>query len=133
VRLFRRGLAEPHDANGLALTFGGILVAALVALGTVYLGEQVMPLLFLILGWSEAVLQRAPLVAAPSAASPKASGSPLARGVAQGNVAQGNAAQGNAAQGNAAQGNAAQGNAAQGGVALMNAKPLQARRFRVMR
>jgi hypothetical protein len=60
VRLFRRGMAEPHDSNSLALTFAGILLAVFVTLGTVYLGEQVMPALFLILGWSEACLQRAP-------------------------------------------------------------------------
>lgn len=58
TRLFRRGMAEPPDANSLALTFAGILVAVFVTLGTVYLGEQVMPALFLILGWSEAVLKR---------------------------------------------------------------------------
>jgi len=64
VRLFRRGMAEPHDSNSLALTFAGILLAVFVTLGTVYLGEQVMPALFLILGWSEALLQRAPARAA---------------------------------------------------------------------
>lgn len=68
VRLFRRGMAEPHDSNSLALSFAGILLAVFVTLGTVYLGEQVMPALFLILGWSEAYLQRAPLrVAVPAA------------------------------------------------------------------
>jgi hypothetical protein len=67
VRLFRRGMAEPHDSNSLALTFAGILLAVFVTLGTVYLGEQVMPALFLILGWSEACLQRAPArVAVPA-------------------------------------------------------------------
>jgi len=64
LRLFRRGMAEAHDANSLALTFAGILLAVFVTLGTVYLGEQVMPALFLILGWSEALLQRAPARAA---------------------------------------------------------------------
>jgi hypothetical protein len=64
VRLFRRGMAEPHDANSLALNFAGILLAVFVTLGTVYLGEQVMPALFLLLGWSEALLQRAPVRAA---------------------------------------------------------------------
>jgi hypothetical protein len=70
VRLFRRGMAEPHDSNSLALTFAGILLAVFVTLGTVYLGEQVMPMLFVILGWSEAYLQRAPLRrAAPARAA----------------------------------------------------------------
>jgi hypothetical protein len=64
VRLFRRGMAEPHDSNSLALTFAGVLLAVFVTLGTVYLGEQVMPVLFLILGWAEALLQRSPLRAA---------------------------------------------------------------------
>jgi len=64
VRLFRRGMAEAHDSNSLALTFAGVLLAVFVTLGTVYLGEQVMPALFLILGWSEALLQRSPLRAA---------------------------------------------------------------------
>lgn len=77
-RLFRRGMAEAHDSNSLALTFAGILLAVFVTLGTVYLGEQVMPALFLILGWSEALLQRqrAPArAAAPlrAAAAPMAS------------------------------------------------------------
>ena len=66
LRLFRRGMAEAHDANSLALTFAGILLAVFVTLGTVYLGEQVMPVLFLILGWSEALMQRAPARAAVS-------------------------------------------------------------------
>jgi hypothetical protein len=70
VRLFRRGMVEPHDSNSLALTFAGILLAVFVTLGTVYLGEQVMPMLFVILGWSEAYLQRAPLRrAAPARAA----------------------------------------------------------------
>ena len=57
-------------ANGLRhLAKRGLdVVAALVSLGTVYLGEQVMPLLFLLLGWSEATLQRAPATAAAGAA-----------------------------------------------------------------
>ena len=77
ARLFRRGMTEPHDANSLALTFAGILVAVFVTLGTVYLGEQVMPALFLILGWSEACLQRA---RAPVAAAAGASVAAAARG-----------------------------------------------------
>jgi hypothetical protein len=70
VRLFRRGMVEPHDSNSLALTFAGILLAVFVTLGTVYLGEQVMPMLFVIHGWSEAYLPRAPLRrAAPARAA----------------------------------------------------------------
>ena len=68
LRLFRRGMAEPHDSNSLALNFAGILLAVFVTLGTVYLGEQVMPALFLILGWSEAYLQRGTVRSAVPAA-----------------------------------------------------------------
>ncbi len=81
-RLFRRGMAEAHDSNSLALTFAGILLAVFVTLGTVYLGEQVMPALFLILGWSEALLQRqrAPArAAAPVAAAAVRMASPRLR------------------------------------------------------
>jgi len=69
TRLLRRGMAEPPGADSLAPTFAGILVAVFVTLGTVYLGEQVMPVLFFILGWSEACLKRAPVRAAKPAAA----------------------------------------------------------------
>ena len=66
VRLFRAGMTEPVGSNSLSFTFAAILVAILVSLATVYLGEQAIPVFFLILGWAEAHLQR-PLPASASA------------------------------------------------------------------
>ncbi len=59
LRLMRRGMSEPREANSLAFTFVGMLLVVLVSVVTVYLGEQVLPILFLVFGWSEAWLQRA--------------------------------------------------------------------------
>ena len=58
LRLLRMGMKEPASSNSLSFTFAGILVAILVSLVTVYLGEQAMPVFFLILGWAEAHLQQ---------------------------------------------------------------------------
>lgn len=58
VRLFMFGMRTPASENSITFTFCGILIAVFVSLVTVYLGEQVMPALFLIFGWSEAVLQQ---------------------------------------------------------------------------
>lgn len=57
VRLFRKGMSEPPQANSLAFTFLGIIVAFFVSLVTVYLGENVVPAFFLMLGWAEAYIQ----------------------------------------------------------------------------
>lgn len=57
VRLYITGMREPLEANSLAFTFLGIIVAFFVSLVTVYLGENVMPALFLLLGWAEGYLQ----------------------------------------------------------------------------
>lgn len=57
VRLFRKGMAEPLEANSLAFTFLGIIVAFFVSLVTVYLGEGVVPAFFLLLGWAEGYMQ----------------------------------------------------------------------------
>ena len=51
-------MREPTGTNSLSFTFAGILIAILVSLVTVYLGEQTVPVLFLILGWAEAHLQQ---------------------------------------------------------------------------
>ena len=59
ARLMARGMVEPRGANSLAFTFVGMLLVVLVSVVTVYLGEQVLPILFLIFGWSEAWLQQA--------------------------------------------------------------------------
>jgi hypothetical protein len=58
-RLFLKGMAEPPEVCSLAFTFLGIIIAFFIALGTVYLGENVLPTLFLILGWSEGYLRGA--------------------------------------------------------------------------
>jgi hypothetical protein len=58
LRLLRMGMKEPVGTNSLSFTFAGILIAILVSLVTVYLGEQTVPVLFLILGWAEAHLQQ---------------------------------------------------------------------------
>jgi hypothetical protein len=42
--------------RALLFTLGSILIAVAVALATVYLGSQLYPILFLILGWSDACL-----------------------------------------------------------------------------
>ena len=57
LRLLRKGMAEPLEANSLAFTFLGIIVAFAVSIVTVYLGENVVPAFFLLLGWSEAYIQ----------------------------------------------------------------------------
>ncbi len=54
VRLVRRGLRDPAGTLSPGFTFAGILAAVAVSVGTVYLGEQVLPMLFFVLGWSEA-------------------------------------------------------------------------------
>jgi len=56
VRLFRKGMSEPVESNSLAFTFLGIILAFFVSLVTVYLGENVVPAFFLMLGWAEAYI-----------------------------------------------------------------------------
>jgi len=58
LRLFARGMADPGGKSSLGFTFAGVLIVVFVSLVTVYLGEQVLPLFFLVLGWSEAWLQQ---------------------------------------------------------------------------
>jgi hypothetical protein len=53
----RRGLAEAPGSHSPAFAFAGIFVAVFVALGTVYLGEQVLPTLFFMLGWAQGWLR----------------------------------------------------------------------------
>lgn len=57
VRLFFKGLSEPAHVSSLAFTFLGIVIAFFISLVTVYLGENVMPAFFMMLGWSEAYVQ----------------------------------------------------------------------------
>jgi hypothetical protein len=57
IRLFRKGMSEPLQANSIAFTFLGIIVAFAVSIVTVYLGEAVVPTFFLMLGWAEGYMQ----------------------------------------------------------------------------
>lgn len=57
VRLFRKGMAEPAAESSLAFTFLGIILAFAVSMVTVYLGENVVPAFFLLLGWAEGYIQ----------------------------------------------------------------------------
>lgn len=63
VRLIRRGLRAPPTAagrNDFAFALAGIFLAIFVSIGTVYMGEQVLPIFFLLTGWADAYLGRAP-------------------------------------------------------------------------
>ena len=58
VRLFRRGMRGPPQPEGTSLEFTlvGIYAAFGITLATVYMGNQVMPLFFLLTGWAEGYL-----------------------------------------------------------------------------
>ncbi len=58
TRLMRRSLREPRRDDSLHLTLAATLAAVFLSVVTVYLGEQVLPMLFLLFGWSEAILRR---------------------------------------------------------------------------
>jgi len=64
VQCVRRGLAEPSGGRGPGFAFTGIFLAIFVSLGTVYLGEQVLPTLFFMLGWAQGWLRAGPLFSA---------------------------------------------------------------------
>lgn len=53
VQQVRRGMQEPEGAPPLAFSFAAMFIAVLVALGTVYMGEQVVPTFFFMLGWAQ--------------------------------------------------------------------------------
>ena len=57
VRLLRHGLTEPAGHNSLSFCFLGMIVSVIVSLATVYLGENVLPALFFVLGWAEGFLR----------------------------------------------------------------------------
>jgi len=61
IRLLLRGLREPLPATGssLAFTLASMYVIYIVSIGTVYLGLQAVPMLFLITGWAEGYLRSA--------------------------------------------------------------------------
>jgi len=57
ARLLIQGLKEPAGHNSLSLCLMGTIASVLVSLVTVYLGENVLPAFFFILGWAEGFLQ----------------------------------------------------------------------------
>jgi hypothetical protein len=57
VRLLRHGLTEPSGHNSLSFCFLGMIISVIVSLATVYLGENVLPALFFVLGWAEGFLR----------------------------------------------------------------------------
>lgn len=57
IRLILHGLKEPVGHNSLAFCFAGMIIGVFVSLATVYLGENVLPAFFFILGWAEGLLQ----------------------------------------------------------------------------
>lgn len=63
VQCVRRGLFEPPGSQSPAFAFAGIFAAIFVALGTAYLGEQVVPTLFFVLGWAQGWLRGGTLAA----------------------------------------------------------------------
>ena len=58
VRLIFRGMKELPEAASMAMTHAGIIVMVAVSLVTVYLGEQVIPALFMIFAWADVCLLR---------------------------------------------------------------------------
>ena len=53
-QMVARGMKEPPGSSPLGFTFAGIFIAVFVSLGTVYMGEQVVPMFFFVLGWAQA-------------------------------------------------------------------------------
>lgn len=66
ARICRYGLLRSSDdpKRSLAFTLTGIFILCAVSISTVYLGAQTQPLLFVIAGWSEALLVGPSLMAA---------------------------------------------------------------------
>ena len=71
VACLRRGLAEAVGSHGPAFAFAGIFLAIFVSLATVYLGEQVLPMLFFMLGWAQGWLRQPAGDAALGVAMPR--------------------------------------------------------------
>jgi len=55
--LLIQGMKEPAGHNSLSFCLMGTIASVLVSLVTVYLGENVLPAFFFILGWAEGFLQ----------------------------------------------------------------------------
>jgi hypothetical protein len=60
LQCVRRGLGEAPGTHSPAFAFAGIFITIFVSLGTVFLGGQVLPTLFLVLGWAQGWLQHQP-------------------------------------------------------------------------
>lgn len=71
LRCLIRGMKEPARYNSLSFCFLGIMALMFVSLGTVYLGENLIPIFFFVAGWAEGHLQR-PLMSEPSMATENA-------------------------------------------------------------
>lgn len=68
LRCLIRGMKEPARYNSLSFCFLGIMMMMFISLGTVYLGENLIPVFFFVAGWAEGHLQR-PLMSEPSQAT----------------------------------------------------------------
>lgn len=58
ARLWRQGIRSPAGTPDFSFTLLGCLLVYLVAITTVFMGEQTQPMFFLLAGWAESVLQR---------------------------------------------------------------------------
>ncbi len=59
IRLFRRGFREAESSlprPSLSFTLAGILISVIFTLATVYMGTQVVPMVAMLIGWSEGYL-----------------------------------------------------------------------------
>jgi hypothetical protein len=77
VRLLLRGLREPLSSpagSSLSFTLASMYVIYIVSIGTVYLGLQAVPMLFLITGWAEGYLRSAHNIAAIPVQSARSAG-----------------------------------------------------------
>ena len=83
VQCVRRGLTEAPGSRSPAFAFAGIFVAIFVSLGTVYLGEQVIPTLFFMLGWAQGWLRHGQAVPQGAAAAVASAPTPRFRGLIQ--------------------------------------------------
>lgn len=61
VRLLIHGLRQPPTGppgSSLSFTLAGIYLAYFVAIATVFMGQQTMPMFFMLTGWAESYMQR---------------------------------------------------------------------------
>ena len=60
VSQVRFGMRAPPGESPIGFTFSGIYLTCFIAFTTVYMGSQTEPMLFLLLGWGEAIKARKP-------------------------------------------------------------------------